>query len=136
MTELVPAPWTNESTQTEARTLMTRVGQVPVSLSRELPGFVLNRMQYALLNECWRLLANKVVSVDDLDVVMRDGLGLRYAFMGNTIQVYYKIMIGLMANSQRSHGNYTLERPQWSRSVLPNLWKHHLQSKPRSWASA
>ena len=45
-------------------------------------GFVLNRMQYALLNECWRLVASGVVTADDLDVVMRDGLGLRYAIMG------------------------------------------------------
>ena len=49
---------------------------------RELPGFILNRLQYAILNESWRLVADEVVSADDLDVVMRDGLGLRYAFMG------------------------------------------------------
>merc|ERR1712080_37993 len=61
---------------------MAEVGQGPVSLSRELPGFVLNRMQYALLNECWRLIRDGVVSSQDLDVVMKDGMGMRYAFMG------------------------------------------------------
>ena len=39
---------------------MTKVGQVPVSLNREMPGFVLNRMQYALLNECFRLILDDV----------------------------------------------------------------------------
>ena len=39
---------------------MTKIGQVPVSLSREMPGFVLNRMQYALLNECFRLVLDDV----------------------------------------------------------------------------
>lgn len=82
MTELVPAPWTSEGTRTRARAIMNEVGQVPVSLTKELPGFVLNRIQYAILNECWRLVASGAVSPDDLDVVMRDGLGLRYAFMG------------------------------------------------------
>jgi len=53
-----------------------------VSLSREVPGFVLNRMQYSLLNECWRLIRDGVVSPQDLDVVMKDGMGMRYAFMG------------------------------------------------------
>jgi len=82
MVELVPAPWTSEETRAKARAIMSQVGQGPVSLSREVPGFVLNRMQYALLNECWRLVRDKVVSAEDLDVVMRDGMGMRYAFMG------------------------------------------------------
>ena len=85
MTELVPAPWTNEFTRKTARAVIESVGQVPVSLSREVPGFVLNRIQYQILNECWRLVADKVVDVKDLDVVMKDGLGLRYAFMGQLI---------------------------------------------------
>jgi len=82
MVELVPASWTRQDIRDNARSMMTKIGQVPVSLSREMPGFVLNRMQYALLNECFRLVLDDVVSADDLDVVMRDGLGLRYAFMG------------------------------------------------------
>ena len=57
---------------------MSEVGQVPVSMSKEIPGFILNRLQYALLNECWRLVADDIVSAEDLDVVMKDGLGLRY----------------------------------------------------------
>lgn len=82
MVELVPAPWTSQETRTKARTLMLEVGQGPVSLSREVPGFVLNRMQYSLLNECWRLVRDGIVSAQDLDVVMKDGMGMRYAFMG------------------------------------------------------
>jgi len=82
MVELVPAPWTSEGTRSGARSLMQEVGQGPVSLSREVPGFVLNRMQYSLLNECWRLIRDGVVSPQDLDVVMKDGMGMRYAFMG------------------------------------------------------
>jgi len=82
MVELVPAPWTSKEIQAGARAIMKEAGQGPVSLSREVPGFVLNRMQYALLNECWRLIRDGVVSAQDLDVVMKDGMGMRYAFMG------------------------------------------------------
>lgn len=82
MVELVPAPWTRDDIKTSVRETMKKIGQVPVSLSREIPGFVLNRMQYALLNECFRLILDDVVTAQDLDVVMKDGLGLRYAFMG------------------------------------------------------
>jgi len=82
MVELVPAPWTSQKVRDEAREIMNQAGQGPVSLSREVPGFVLNRMQYALLNECFRLIRDGVVSPQDLDVVMKDGMGMRYAFMG------------------------------------------------------
>ncbi len=71
MTELVPAPWTRKDIQTSARKIMKEIGQVPVSLTREVPGFALNRMQYALLNECFRLVLDGVVSSEDLDVVMK-----------------------------------------------------------------
>jgi len=82
MVELVPAPWTTDIVRATARKVMAGVGQGPVSLNREVPGFALNRMQYALLNECWRLVRDGVVSPQDLDVVMKDGMGMRYAFMG------------------------------------------------------
>ena len=65
--------------------MMTSVGQVPVSLSREVPGFALNRLQYAVLNESVNLVADGLLSAEDLDVVVRHGLGLRYAFMGEIV---------------------------------------------------
>lgn len=61
---------------------MTEAGQKPVLLTREIEGFALNRIQYAILNECWRLIADDVLSVKDIDSVMKDGLGMRYAFLG------------------------------------------------------
>lgn len=61
---------------------MLEVGQKPVVLSREIEGFALNRIQYAILNECWRLINDGVLDVKDIDSVMSDGLGMRYAFLG------------------------------------------------------
>ncbi len=55
---------------------------MPVSLSFEKDGFVLNRLQYAVLGECWRLVTEGVVSAQDMDVVVSQGMGLRYAFLG------------------------------------------------------
>ncbi len=45
MVELVPAPWTSESIREATRKIMKEVGQAPVSMTREIPGFVLNRLQ-------------------------------------------------------------------------------------------
>lgn len=82
LVELVPAPWTSSDVAIKARKIMEEIGQKPVSLSRELPGFALNRIQYAILNECWHLVKENVLSVADIDTVMSQGLGPRYAFMG------------------------------------------------------
>jgi L-gulonate 3-dehydrogenase len=80
--ELVPAPWTASATMTAARALMTAVGQVPVSMSREIEGFILNRLQAVLLMEAWRLVDQGYASVEDVDRTVSDGLGLRWSFMG------------------------------------------------------
>ncbi len=80
--ELVPAPFTTPAALARAEEVMVRAGQVPVRLRREIRGFVLNRLQAALLGEAFALVREGVVSVEDLDRTVRDGLGLRWAFMG------------------------------------------------------
>jgi len=80
--ELCGAPWTSASTIERAREVMQAVGQVPVTVRREIDGFVLNRLQGALLSEAMRLVGEGVVSPGDLDATIAAGLGLRWSFMG------------------------------------------------------
>ncbi len=80
--ELVPAPWTDPATVQRCRDLMQRVGQVPVAMTREAEGFILNRLQGVLLMEAWRLVEEGLASVEDVDRTVADGLGLRWSFMG------------------------------------------------------
>jgi 3-hydroxyacyl-CoA dehydrogenase len=82
LVELCPAPWTDPETTSRTRALMERAGQVPVTVNREMVGFVLNRLQGALLAETFRLLAADVISPEDLDATVKHGLGLRWSFMG------------------------------------------------------
>jgi 3-hydroxyacyl-CoA dehydrogenase len=51
-------------------------------VNREVEGFVLNRLQGALLAEAFRLVGEGVVSPHDLDKTLKDGLGLRWSFIG------------------------------------------------------
>ncbi|UPJ71851.1 3-hydroxyacyl-CoA dehydrogenase [Bradyrhizobium sp. 187] len=80
--ELVPAPWTAGATLSSAREIMLDIGQKPVSLSREIEGFVLNRLQGVLLRECFKLVEDGIASVEDLDATVSHGLGIRWSFMG------------------------------------------------------
>jgi 3-hydroxyacyl-CoA dehydrogenase len=82
LVELSPAPWTTPETVERARTLMEEVGQVPVTLRREIPGFLLNRLQGALLQEAFRLVDQGYASMEDIDHTIKNGLGLRWSFMG------------------------------------------------------
>lgn len=82
LVELVPSPWTDAETVERCQRLMAGLGQVPVIVRREVPGFVLNRLQAAVVNEAIQLVAAGVISPDDLDKTMRHGLGLRWSFMG------------------------------------------------------
>ncbi|RXN18128.1 lambda-crystallin-like protein [Labeo rohita] len=82
LVELVPHPETLPAVMDVAYSLMTDVGQAPVRLRKEIDGFALNRVQYAIIAECWRLVQDGVISVKDIDLVMSEGLGMRYAFIG------------------------------------------------------
>ena len=56
LVELVPHPETDPSTLDKTYALMKKIGQTPVKLMKEIDGFVLNRLQYAIISEAWRLV--------------------------------------------------------------------------------
>ncbi len=80
--ELVGAPWTTPEIVAKAKSIYETVGQVPILVKREIDGFILNRLQAVLLSEAFRLVGDGYVTPQDLDKTLKDGLGLRWAFMG------------------------------------------------------
>ncbi|XP_072178970.1 lambda-crystallin homolog [Diadema setosum] len=82
LVEVIPAPWTDQSIIDRTRAILSSLGQAPVTLKKEVPGFAINRIQYCLIAETWRLVEDGVLSAEDVDKVMSEGLGLRYAFLG------------------------------------------------------
>lgn len=82
LVELCPAPWTAAATVAQARATYAAVGQVPILVKREIEGFILNRLQGALLSEALRLVEDGVVSPEDCDHTLKNGLGLRWSFLG------------------------------------------------------
>ena len=80
--ELVPAPFTSAQAVEKARELLAASGFQPVVVRKEVEGFALNRLQGAILREAYCLVRDGVVSADEVDQLVRDGLGLRWSFMG------------------------------------------------------
>jgi 3-hydroxyacyl-CoA dehydrogenase len=80
--ELAPATFTAPQAVDRARELLSAVGMVPVVVSREIEGFIFNRLQGALLREAYCLVRDGVASPDDIDLVVTCGLGRRWAVQG------------------------------------------------------
>jgi 3-hydroxyacyl-CoA dehydrogenase len=82
LVELCGAPWTSPDSIDRARNIYREIGQVPVTINKEINGFVLNRLQGALLAEAFRMVGEGYISAEDLDHTIKDGLGLRWSFLG------------------------------------------------------
>ncbi|XP_022785467.1 lambda-crystallin-like [Stylophora pistillata] len=82
LVEVVPAPWTDSKVTDQTVALMKQIGQSPVVTKKEVNGFVLNRLQYAVIMESWRLVEDGICTPEDIETAVTDGLGLRYALIG------------------------------------------------------
>jgi 3-hydroxyacyl-CoA dehydrogenase len=80
--EVVPGVATDPVVVEATCAFQTAIGQTPVRLGRHIDGFLLNRLQSALLREALSLVEHGVADVSAIDAVVRDGLGLRWALMG------------------------------------------------------
>ena len=80
--EIVPAPWTDAAVVERTTSFMQSAGHAPIVMKREIEGFVMNRLQGALLEEAFRLVAEGYASIEDVDTGLRDGLALRWSFIG------------------------------------------------------
>lgn len=82
LVEISGAPWTDTASLAFARDTYETIGQVPITVLKEIEGFILNRLQGALLAEAFRLASEGYVTPQDLDRTVADGLGLRWSFLG------------------------------------------------------
>ena len=80
--ELCGADFTSPEVVERTRVFMASCGMSPITVKREIEGFILNRLQLAVLNEAFRLISDDYVSAEDLDKTVKDGLALRWSFMG------------------------------------------------------
>jgi L-gulonate 3-dehydrogenase len=138
LVELCGAPWTSPDAIDRARAIYQGIGQVPVTVNREINGFILNRLQGALLAEAFRLVGEGFVSAEDLDRTVKDGLGLRWSFLGPLETIELNAPGGIPDYCARYTGFYkelaaTAAGPEVYQS--PNVdqviaaWPHHPSSE-------
>lgn len=115
--ELVPAPWTAPGVLERAASLLRDAGHAPIVLNREIAGFVTNRLQGALLEEAFRLVADGIASAEDIDTALRDGLALRWSFMGPFETIDLNAPAGVRDYVERYQGIYEGIFPSMQRRV-------------------
>lgn len=104
--ELVPNPRTRPDIVDSAERIYQAAGMSPVRVEQEIEGFVFNRLQGALLREAYALVRDGVASVEDIDIVVRDGLGRRWAFMGPFETADLNTRGGIAAHAQNMGPSY------------------------------
>lgn len=82
LVELCGTGHTGASELEAARRFLTDAGMEPVTLNKEIEGFILNRLQYTLVAEAMHLVGEGYCTAEDIDRVMTSGLALRWATIG------------------------------------------------------
>jgi 3-hydroxyacyl-CoA dehydrogenase len=147
--EVVPAPFTSSEAIARTCSLLGSVGMSPVVVRKEVRGFVFNRLQGALLREAYCLVRDGVAGVEDIDTIVRDGLGMRWAVVGpfetadlnrrGGIGAHARIMGDAYAEMGRERGQYDPWTPVLvqkveaeRRALLPlDQWENRVRWRDR-----
>lgn len=95
------------------------VDKQPLKMSKELPGFLANRLMEAVWREALHLVANDMATVEEIDAAMRYGPGLRWALMGPCLTLHLAGGEGGMAH-MLDHFGPALKEP-WTWLEAPEL---------------
>ena len=88
LVEIAGGDQTSRETLSAAYDFMKRLGKIPVLLKREVPGYIVNRFQAALLREAIDLVDKGVASAEDVDKAFCMGIGLRDPIVGPFLRIH------------------------------------------------
>jgi 3-hydroxybutyryl-CoA dehydrogenase len=80
--EVVRGEETSDETVERTRAFVESVGKDPILVERDVPGFVWNRVQFAVVRECLHLVEEGVASAADVNRAVRDGYARRTSVIG------------------------------------------------------
>ena len=119
LVEVVAGPGTSGAVLDRAQGFYESVGKTVLRLDKEVDGFVADRLQEAMWREALHMVANGEASVEQLDLAITAGPGLRWALMGPMLTFHLAGGEGGMAQ-MLDHFGPSLESP-WSRLAAPAL---------------
>ncbi len=109
--EIVKGESTGEDVLKIIDNLVRKIAKVPVLVKKDVPGFLGNRLQYALMREAIALLNEGVASAEDIDTMIKAGIGFKFPVMGPLetidmagLDIYYRVSQYLNKDLDKSDG--------------------------------
>ncbi|MFC4312915.1 3-hydroxyacyl-CoA dehydrogenase NAD-binding domain-containing protein [Steroidobacter flavus] len=132
--EICPTPWTQSWAVAACRKLVMSLGMVPIDLKREINGYVINRLQYALIGEALHLVGEGYCEPKDIDAAIKHGLGLRWAFLGpfetshlNATRGYNEYMLTDEAGARRLMADIRADY-RWDHALIERIHEYLIQT--------
>ena len=122
LVELVAGPQTSVSAMDRAEDIYSNSGKTVLRLEKEIDGFIADRLQEAMWREALHMVANGEATVEQLDLSITAGPGLRWALMGPMLTFHLAGGEGGMAH-MLDHFGPSLQSP-WTRLKAPELTEH------------
>ena len=132
----MPSEWTDPGIVSTVKELLDNCGRETIVLNREVEGFVVNRLQGALLAEAFKLVTEGIVSGTDLDKAISHGLGMRWSFMGPMQTIHLNAPKGMAQYVERYGGMYDsfglgpYDSSDWEKTVGEKLLSEFEQTIP------
>lgn len=134
--EFCATPWTEQWAYDSSWELMVQAGMQPIKIAREIPAFVVNRLQGALIGEAMHLVDTGIVNIQDLDIALKHGFGRRLAFTGPFESLHLNSPLSFKANMEKHEGllrrmiDETNVKHTWSDGLLDRISKERDQILP------
>ncbi len=128
LVEIVGGEQTSQETVKTAYEFMLKLGKVPVVLNREVPGYIINRLQAALLREAIDLIDKGIASAEEVDKAFCMGIGLRDPLIGPFLRIHLagNGVEHFIENFSQSY-NYRWETMETWTSIPPSATKKIIQ---------
>ncbi|WP_136684308.1 3-hydroxyacyl-CoA dehydrogenase NAD-binding domain-containing protein [Falsirhodobacter xinxiangensis] len=127
LVELCGTGVTSDDAMARSRAFMDSLGMKPVTLTREIDGFLLNRLQYTLVAEALHLVGEGYCTAEDIDRVMTDGLALRWLSIGPFATAHlnatagFKGFVGQLGPMMRRMGEDARTDYDWDQPLIDSI---------------
>ncbi|MCZ8536840.1 3-hydroxyacyl-CoA dehydrogenase NAD-binding domain-containing protein [Paenisporosarcina quisquiliarum] len=117
LVEVVPGQFTSHEAVEDALVFYRALGKAPQHIQKEVFGFVANRLQFAMMREAMYLVDEGVVAMEDVDEIVKDSIGLRWAATGPMLGMHLGGGQGGMESFMR-HLGPTMEKSWYAQGNL------------------
>ncbi|MCI3206788.1 MULTISPECIES: 3-hydroxyacyl-CoA dehydrogenase NAD-binding domain-containing protein [Pandoraea] len=139
LVEIAKGERTDVATIDALHAIFRELGRAPVRVNKDVPGFLANRIQHALMREAFSVIDSGLASAGDVDIAVQFGFGFRYAAAG-------PILLKEFAGFDTQHAAATVIYPSLCNDTVPSrtlaglVARGHLGMKAkqgmRSWTDA